>query len=113
MTTLISILRLKWKPPSENSIDFKLVLQFPPLKSTPSKPDYHAKPFFALYVYCGDEQGRPNCPAHCTYSLCTLPCPTSTQYLLPPLHTDCVFFTLAPILSTLYIPLSHSLFFYL
>lgn len=50
---------LKWKPPSENSIDFKLVLRFPPLKGNPSQPDYHAKPFFALYVYCGDEQGRP------------------------------------------------------
>lgn len=58
-TMLILILRLKWKPPSENSIDFKLVLRFPPLKSNPSQPDYHAKPFFALYVYCGDEQGRP------------------------------------------------------
>jgi mRNA guanylyltransferase len=56
---LISISRLKWKPPSENSIDFKLVLRFPPLKGNPSQPDYHAKPFFALYVYCGDEQGRP------------------------------------------------------
>lgn len=58
-TMLISISRLKWKPPSENSIDFKLVLRFPPLKGNPSQPDYHAKPFFALYVYCGDEQGRP------------------------------------------------------
>jgi len=50
---------LKWKPPSENSIDFKLVLRFPPSKSNPSQPEFHAKPFFGLYVYCGDERGQP------------------------------------------------------
>ncbi|KAH7889634.1 mRNA capping enzyme, catalytic domain-containing protein [Phlebopus sp. FC_14] len=49
---------LKWKPPSENSIDFKLVLRFPPSKSNPTKPDYHAKPFFGLHVYCGDNGGQ-------------------------------------------------------
>lgn len=47
--------RLKWKPPSENSIDFKLVLRFPPLPGSPSKPDLHAKPVFALHVWCGGE----------------------------------------------------------
>ncbi|KAI0005995.1 mRNA capping enzyme [Russula compacta] len=46
---------LKWKPPSENSIDFKLVLRFPPLPGSPSKPDLHAKPVFALHVWCGGE----------------------------------------------------------
>lgn len=51
--------RLKWKPPSENSIDFKLVLRFPPSKSNPSQPEFHAKPFFGLHVYCGDERGQP------------------------------------------------------
>ncbi|KAH7926628.1 mRNA capping enzyme [Leucogyrophana mollusca] len=50
---------LKWKPPSENSIDFKLVLRFPPSKKNPSQPDYHVKPFFGLHVYCGDERGQP------------------------------------------------------
>ncbi|KAJ7632773.1 mRNA capping enzyme [Roridomyces roridus] len=45
---------LKWKPPSENSIDFKLVLRFPPLANDPSKPDFHAKPVFLLHVWCGD-----------------------------------------------------------
>ncbi|KAF8635501.1 hypothetical protein AX17_003891 [Amanita inopinata Kibby_2008] len=50
---------LKWKPPSENSIDFKLVLRFPPLKDNPQKPDFYAKPFFLLYVWCGDERGVP------------------------------------------------------
>ncbi|GLB34648.1 putative second step of mRNA capping [Lyophyllum shimeji] len=50
---------LKWKPPSENSIDFKLVLRFPPLRNQPEKPDFHAKPVFLLYVWCGDERGVP------------------------------------------------------
>ncbi|KAJ7273290.1 mRNA capping enzyme, catalytic domain-containing protein [Mycena rebaudengoi] len=48
---------LKWKPPSENSIDFKLVLRFPPLKGEPSQPDFRAKPVFLLHVWCGDERG--------------------------------------------------------
>ncbi|KAF9053026.1 mRNA guanylyltransferase [Panaeolus papilionaceus] len=50
---------LKWKPPSENSIDFKLVLRFPPAPHNPSEPDWHAKPLFLLYVWCGDERGQP------------------------------------------------------
>ncbi|KAK7020482.1 mRNA-capping enzyme subunit alpha [Favolaschia claudopus] len=45
---------LKWKPPSENSIDFKLVLRFPPDLDNPSQPDFHAKPIFLLHVWCGD-----------------------------------------------------------
>lgn len=36
---------LKWKPPSENSIDFKLVLRFPRLQNNPQNPDFCAKPF--------------------------------------------------------------------
>jgi mRNA guanylyltransferase len=47
--------RLKWKPPSENSVDFKLVLRFPPLPETSNQPDLHAKPVFALHVWCGGE----------------------------------------------------------
>jgi hypothetical protein len=50
---------LKWKPPSENSIDFKLVLRFPPLKDNPTKPDFCAKPFFLLHVWCGDDRSGP------------------------------------------------------
>jgi mRNA guanylyltransferase len=50
---------MKWKPPSENSIDFKLVLRFPPSPSQPDKPDFHAKPVFLLHVWCGDERGVP------------------------------------------------------
>ncbi|KIK90558.1 hypothetical protein PAXRUDRAFT_675426 [Paxillus rubicundulus Ve08.2h10] len=49
---------LKWKPPSENSIDFKLVLRFSPSKLNPSQPDFHTKPFFSLHVYCGEERGQ-------------------------------------------------------
>ncbi len=48
---------MKWKPASENSIDFKLVLRFPPLASNPTVPDFHAKPIFLLQVWCGDERG--------------------------------------------------------
>lgn len=50
---------LKWKPPSENSIDFKLVLRFPPTSSRSPDPDLFAKPVFELHVYCGDEQRVP------------------------------------------------------
>ena len=48
-----SIHSLKWKPPSENSIDFRLSLRFPPDERDPSKPDYYAKPLFGLLVYRG------------------------------------------------------------
>jgi mRNA guanylyltransferase len=47
--------RLKWKPPFENSIDFKLVLRFPPLGTNLSQPDLYAKPVFALYAWSGGE----------------------------------------------------------
>ena len=50
-----SLSRLKWKPPSENSIDFKLVLRFPALPDSSKQPDLHAKPVFALHVWCGGE----------------------------------------------------------
>ena len=43
---------LKWKPPSENTIDFKLVLRFPPDFSKDcngSIPDIWAKPIFELH----------------------------------------------------------------
>ncbi|THH13869.1 hypothetical protein EW146_g6409 [Bondarzewia mesenterica] len=49
---------LKWKPPSENSIDFKVVLRFPPSRRSPDKPDFRAKPVFALNVWCGGEGQR-------------------------------------------------------
>ncbi|ETW85966.1 hypothetical protein HETIRDRAFT_438535 [Heterobasidion irregulare TC 32-1] len=49
---------LKWKPPSENSIDFKLVLRFPPSRKRPNEPDLLAKPIFALHVWCGDDGSR-------------------------------------------------------
>ncbi|TEB39643.1 mRNA guanylyltransferase [Coprinellus micaceus] len=46
---------LKWKPPSENSIDFKLVLRFPPAPDNPNKPDFCAKPLFLLSVWLGGD----------------------------------------------------------
>ena len=52
--------RLKWKPPSENSIDFKLVLRFPPSAMNPSQPDFYAKPVFALYAWKGGEGPKAN-----------------------------------------------------
>ncbi|KAI0362410.1 mRNA capping enzyme, alpha subunit [Trametes cingulata] len=50
---------LKWKPPSENSIDFKLVLRFPPTPGKPMVPDFQVKPIFELHVWCGDDRGKP------------------------------------------------------
>lgn len=44
---------MKWKPPNENSIDFKLTLRFPPSSSTPHLPDLAAKPLFILQTFRG------------------------------------------------------------
>ncbi|TCD64151.1 Dcp1p-Dcp2p decapping enzyme complex alpha subunit [Steccherinum ochraceum] len=44
---------LKWKPPSENSIDFRLVLRFPPSPNKATDPDYYAKPIFELHTWNG------------------------------------------------------------
>jgi hypothetical protein len=49
--------RLKWKPPSENSIDFKLQLRFPPSKTDLKHPDYYSKPVFVLHTWMGSEGG--------------------------------------------------------
>ncbi|PLW05425.1 hypothetical protein PCASD_25263 [Puccinia coronata f. sp. avenae] len=49
---------LKWKPPSENSIDFRLELKFPPRSDDPSKPDFYAKPLFLLMMICGEEREK-------------------------------------------------------
>jgi len=48
---------MKWKPPSENSIDFKLVLRFPPLRGS-HQPDFHAKPYFVLNVWTGGKGSK-------------------------------------------------------
>jgi mRNA guanylyltransferase len=50
---LESVTSLKWKPPSENSIDFRLDLRFPPKATNPHVPDYCAKPIFVLMMNCG------------------------------------------------------------
>ncbi|KAL7423126.1 Dcp1p-Dcp2p decapping enzyme complex alpha subunit [Cryptotrichosporon argae] len=47
---------LKWKPPSENSIDFKLELRFPPSAHDANEPDYFAKPAFLLNTWLGSDQ---------------------------------------------------------
>ncbi|OXG93496.1 mRNA guanylyltransferase [Cryptococcus neoformans A2-102-5] len=46
---------LKWKPPSENSIDFKVELRFPPLADS-DEPDYRAKPEFLLNTWLGGDR---------------------------------------------------------
>ncbi|BGP54238.1 hypothetical protein JCM8202_001372 [Rhodotorula sphaerocarpa] len=46
---------LKWKPPSENSIDFLLQLKFPPRSDHPNEPDFLAKPVFMLMMNYGHE----------------------------------------------------------
>ena len=48
--------RLKWKPPSENSIDFRIELRFPPSPLDPSRPDFHLKPTCLLYTWLGGEE---------------------------------------------------------
>jgi mRNA guanylyltransferase len=48
---------LKWKPPHENSVDFKLELKFPELGDS-GQPDLHAKPYFPLYVFEGGGRYR-------------------------------------------------------
>ncbi|KAF8511016.1 mRNA capping enzyme [Hysterangium stoloniferum] len=47
---------LKWKPPSENSIDFRLELRFPPLAANLTQPDMCAKPQFVLNVWLGKDR---------------------------------------------------------
>ncbi|GAA5914282.1 mRNA guanylyltransferase [Sporobolomyces salmoneus] len=46
---------LKWKPPSENSIDFLLQLKFPPQRNNEAEPDFTAKPAFMLLMNHGHE----------------------------------------------------------
>lgn len=57
MSLLSITVRMKWKPPSENSIDFKLSLRFPPLPNS-SKPDFCAKPVFVLLVWTGGKGAK-------------------------------------------------------
>ncbi|EGF98994.1 uncharacterized protein MELLADRAFT_45847 [Melampsora larici-populina 98AG31] len=46
---------LKWKPPSENSIDFRLELRFPPRADDPTEADFFGKPIFVLMMNCGND----------------------------------------------------------
>ena len=56
MATDGNFLSLKWKPPSENTIDFKLRLRFPP-DATGRGPDLAVKPFFQLDQWIGRQGG--------------------------------------------------------
>lgn len=49
---------IKWKPPSENSIDFKLELRFPPSSTDPREADLRVKPLFLLMENCGTKRGH-------------------------------------------------------
>lgn len=44
---------MKWKPPSENSVDFKLELRFPPSKANAEGLDFYSKPTFVLLMWGG------------------------------------------------------------
>lgn len=46
---------MKWKPPSENSIDFLLQLKFPAVENDSQQVDWYAKPIFMLMMNCGRE----------------------------------------------------------
>ncbi|KAI9369272.1 mRNA capping enzyme, guanylyltransferase subunit [Aspergillus egyptiacus] len=59
---------LKWKPPSENTIDFRLRLEFPILEPdsedeadgiTEPYPDYDTQPIFHLFVLLNDREYQP------------------------------------------------------
>lgn len=58
--SFLSRTSLKWKPPSENSIDFKLELRFPPAPRAGGEEeaiiDYTAMPVFKLYQWLGGEE---------------------------------------------------------
>lgn len=64
LTRSAATFSLKWKPPSENSIDFKLELRFPPQRvesddsssSTSSSPDFGAMPVFKLHQWLGNDR---------------------------------------------------------
>ncbi|KAI5840063.1 mRNA capping enzyme, catalytic domain-containing protein [Morchella snyderi] len=65
---------IKWKPALENSIDFRLNLEFPllppssPASSRESTPehDYHAMPTFHLSVFMGDDVYKKWAQMHVT-----------------------------------------------
>lgn len=64
---------LKWKPPEENSIDFRMRLEFPLVDPDSEDeaegynepyPDYDAKPAFHLFVMHSRNDYRPFAPMH-------------------------------------------------
>ncbi|KAL2846729.1 mRNA capping enzyme, catalytic domain-containing protein [Aspergillus pseudodeflectus] len=68
---------LKWKPPAENTIDFRLRLEFPVLEPDSDDeadgiaepyPDYDALPIFHLFVLLNDKEYQPFGEMHVTPS---------------------------------------------
>ncbi|KAL3497016.1 mRNA capping enzyme, catalytic domain-containing protein [Aspergillus germanicus] len=68
---------LKWKPPAENTIDFRLRLEFPILEPDSDDeadgiaepyPDYDALPIFHLFVLLNDKEYQPFGEMHVTPS---------------------------------------------
>ena len=59
---------LKWKPAIENTVDFRMCMDFPPLNlngqatgmhvDNGSGVDYYAKPKIVLYIFTGDREGH-------------------------------------------------------
>lgn len=47
--------RLKWKPAEENSIDFRLALDFPPSSTIPGVKNMNSRPRFLLLVWKGGD----------------------------------------------------------
>ncbi|KDQ18621.1 hypothetical protein BOTBODRAFT_143523 [Botryobasidium botryosum FD-172 SS1] len=48
--------RLKWNLPSQNNVDFRLELRFPPSRERPEEPELQSKHAFLLYVWQGDSR---------------------------------------------------------
>ncbi|TIA90040.1 hypothetical protein E3P99_01779 [Wallemia hederae] len=49
---------IKWKEPSENSIDFKIMLRFPPLEGSDRDLDFSKKPICELHQWEGGKMYR-------------------------------------------------------